>query len=205
MIVPSIDLMNGRAVQLRHGREFVLDGGDPLERLEQFAVAGEVAVVDLDAALGQGSNTALIRTMARRAPCRVGGGIRSLDAALAWLDAGAKKVVLGTAASPDLCGRLPRDRVIAAVDAERGDVVVDGWRAKTGATVPERIAQLAPCVGGFLFTQVECEGTMGHGGRWDHHRASDRSPRCDRRRRSGRHGPVHGPPLLGRSGRGFSR
>ena len=161
MIVPSIDLMNGRAVQLRHGREFVLDGGDPLERLEQFAVAGEVAVVDLDAALGQGSNDALIRAMVRRAPCRVGGGIRSLDAARAWLDAGAKKVVLGTAASPELCGQLPRDRVIAAVDAERGDVVVDGWRAKAGVTVHERIAQLAPCVGGFLFTQVEHEGTMG--------------------------------------------
>jgi len=160
MIVPSIDLMNGRAVQLRHGREFVLDGGDPLERLEQFAVAGEVAVVDLDAALGKGSNEGLIRTMVRRAPCRVGGGIRSLDAARAWLDAGAKKVVLGTAASPELCGQLPRDRVIAAVDAERGDVVVDGWRAKTGATVRERIAQLAQHVGGFLFTQVEHEGAM---------------------------------------------
>ena len=161
MIVPSIDVMNGRAVQLRHGREFVLDGGDPRERLEQFAVAGEVAVVDLDAALGRGSNAALIRTMVRRAPCRVGGGIRSLDAARAWLDAGAKKVVLGTAASPELCGQLPRDRVIAAVDAERGDVVVDGWRAKAGVTVHERIAQLAPCVGGFLFTQVEHEGAMG--------------------------------------------
>jgi len=161
MIVPSIDLMNGRAVQLRHGREFVLDGGDPLERLDQFAVAGEVAVVDLDAALGKGSNTGLIRTMVRRAPCRVGGGIRTLDVARAWLDAGARKVVLGTAASPELCGRLPRDRVIAAVDAERGDVVVDGWRTKTGVTVHERIAQLAPCVGGFLYTQVENEGTMG--------------------------------------------
>jgi phosphoribosyl-ATP pyrophosphohydrolase len=161
MIVPSIDLMNGRAVQLRHGREFVLDGGDPLERLEQFAVAGEVAVVDLDAALGKGSNAELIRTMVRRAPCRVGGGIRTLDAARAWLDAGAKKVVLGTAASPELCGRLPQDRVIAAVDAERGDVVVEGWRTKTGVTVHERIAQLAPCVGGFLFTQVENEGTLG--------------------------------------------
>ncbi len=160
MIVPSIDLMNGRAVQLRHGREFALDGGDPLERLEEFAVAGEVAVVDLDAALGQGSNAPLIRAMVRRAPCRVGGGIRSLDAARAWLDAGARKVVLGTAASLDLCAQLPRDRVIAAVDAERGEVVVDGWRANTGAKVHERIAQLAPCVGGFLFTQVEHEGAM---------------------------------------------
>ena len=161
MIVPSIDLMNGRAVQLRHGREFVLDGGDPLERLEQFAVAGEVAVVDLDAALGRGSNAAVIRTMVRRAPCRVGGGIRDLDTARAWLDAGATKIVLGTAASPDLCGRLPGERVVAAVDAERGEVVVDGWRTKTGVRVLDRIAELAPLVGGVLVTQVEREGTLG--------------------------------------------
>src|SRR5207247_1458584 len=84
MIVPSIDLMQGRAVQLRRGRDFVLDGGDPMARLEEFAVAGEVAVVDLDAALGNGSNASLIRTMVRRAPCRVGGGIRDLDAARGW-------------------------------------------------------------------------------------------------------------------------
>jgi phosphoribosyl-ATP pyrophosphohydrolase len=160
VIVPSIDVMGGRAVQLRHGRELVLDGGDPLERLEEFAVAGEVAVVDLDAALGRGSNAAMIRTMLRRGRCRVGGGIRSLDAARGWLDAGAAKVVLGTAASPELCGRLPRERVIAAVDAERGDVVVNGWRAKTGIRVLDRIAELAPAVGGFLFTQVEHEGAM---------------------------------------------
>jgi len=123
-------------------------------------VAGEVAVVDLDAALGQGSNEALIRTMVRRARCRVGGGVRSLEAARRWLDAGASKIVLGTAASPDLCAQLPQERVIAAVDAERGEVVVDGWRTKTGTNVHDRIAQLAPVVAGFLFTQVEHEGMM---------------------------------------------
>jgi phosphoribosylformimino-5-aminoimidazole carboxamide ribonucleotide (ProFAR) isomerase len=83
MIVPSIDIMGGRAVQLRRGRDFVLDGGDPLERLDEFSVAGEVAVVDLDAALGRGSNTDLIRQLVRRAPCRVGGGIRDVDTARA--------------------------------------------------------------------------------------------------------------------------
>src|SRR5438034_966168 len=132
MIVPSIDLMGGRAVQLRRGRDLVLDGGDPLARLEQFAVAGEVAVVDLDAALGKGSNAGLIREMVPRAPCRVGGGIRDLDTARAWLDAGATRIVVGTAASPDFCGALPRDRVIAAVDADRGQVVVEGWRTALG-------------------------------------------------------------------------
>ena len=161
MIVPSIDLMQGRAVQLRAGRDLVLDGGDPLARLEEFAVAGEVAVVDLDAALGRGSNAGLIREMVRRGPCRVGGGIRDLDTARGWLDAGAAKIVIGTAARPDFCGALPRERVIAAVDAERGQVVVEGWRTATGASVLERIRQLAPLVGGFLFTQVEKEGAMG--------------------------------------------
>src|SRR2546425_2622499 len=141
MIVPSIDLMQGRAVQLRGGRDLVLDGGDPLARLGEFAVAGEVAVVDLDAALGKGSNAGLIREMVRRAPCRVGGGIRDLDAAREWLDAGAAKIVIGTAASPDFCGALPRERVIAAVDAERGQVVVEGWRTATGASVLERIRE----------------------------------------------------------------
>src|SRR3989454_1747217 len=161
MIVPSIDLMQGRAVQLRGGRDLVLDGGDPLARLGEFAVAGEVAVVDLDAALGKGSNAGLIREMVRRAPCRVGGGIRDLDAAREWLDAGAAKIVIGTAASPDFCGALPRERVIAAVDAGRGQGVGEGWRTATGAAVLERIRELAPLVGGVLFTQGGKEGAMG--------------------------------------------
>jgi len=161
MIVPSIDIMDGRAVQLRRGKEFVLDGGDPVARLEQFSVAGEVAIVDLDAALGQGSNSALIRDLVRRAPCRVGGGIRDLDSARRWLDAGAVQVMIGTAATPEFCAGLPRERVIAAVDAERGEVVVDGWRGRTGVPVLERVRDLAPVVGGFLFTQVEKEGAMG--------------------------------------------
>jgi phosphoribosyl-ATP pyrophosphohydrolase len=160
MIVPSIDIMGGRAVQLRRGKEFVLDGGDPSERLEEFSVAGEVAVVDLDAALGRGSNAELIRDLVRRAPCRVGGGIRDLDTARRWLDAGAVQLMIGTAATPEFCGALPRERVIAAVDAKRGEVVVDGWRKQTGVLVIQQVRALAPVVGGFLFTQVEKEGEM---------------------------------------------
>ena len=160
MIIPSIDLMNGRAVQLRRGRELVLEGGDPFERLDEFSVAGEVAVVDLDAALGQGSNAEVMREMVRRAPCRVGGGIRDLETAFDWLDAGATRVVIGTAASPDFCSSLPRDRVVAAVDADEGTVVVEGWRTATAHNVIDRIEELAPTVGGFLLTQVEHEGGM---------------------------------------------
>jgi phosphoribosyl-ATP pyrophosphohydrolase len=161
MIVPSIDLRHGRAVQLRRGREHALDGGDPFDRLEEFAVAGEVAIVDLDAAMGTGSNASVITELVARAPCRVGGGIRTLDAAMEWLDAGAAKVVIGTAATPEFCAALPRDRVVAAVDAERGEVVVEGWQTRTGRDVLGAVEQLAPHVGGFLLTQVEYEGMMG--------------------------------------------
>jgi len=138
-----------------------MDGGDPFHRLDEFSVVGEVAVVDLDAALGTGSNEDLIRKMVRRAPCRVGGGIRDLETALDWLDAGATRIVVGTAASAEFFSQLPRDRVIAAVDAERGKVVVDGWRTETEYQVIDRIRELAPVVGGFLLTQVEHEGGMG--------------------------------------------
>ncbi len=160
MIIPSIDIMNGRAVQLRRGKELVLDGGDPLARLEQFSVAGEVAVVDLDAALGRGSNEGLIREMVRRAPCRVAGGIRDLGAAARWFDAGAAKIMIGTAASAGFCSLLPRERVIAAVDTCAGAVVVRGWQERTTVDPLQRIAELAPHVGGFLVTQVEHEGGM---------------------------------------------
>jgi phosphoribosyl-ATP pyrophosphohydrolase len=160
MIIASVDIKDGRAVQLRHGREFVLDGGDPLDRLEQYAVAGEVAVIDLDAALGTGSNADLIGRMVRIADCRVGGGIRDLETATRWLDAGASKIIIGTAASVDFCSRLPADRVIAAVDAERGKVVVDGWQMRTQHDPIARISELAHAVGGFLITQVEREGDM---------------------------------------------
>ena len=160
MIVPSIDIIKGRAVQLRQGRELVLDGGDPLERLEELSRVGEVAVIDLDAALGQGDNRRLIEAMLRRGPCRVGGGIRDLDLARHYLDAGARSVIIGTRATPEFCAGLPRQRVIAAVDARHGEVVDQGWRRATGVPVLEAIERLAPHVGGFLLTQVEREGEM---------------------------------------------
>src|SRR5690348_1918274 len=125
MIVPSIDLMGGQAVQLIGGREKALEAGDPRPLAEQFRLVGEIAVVDLDAALGHGSNAGVIRDLIRIAPCRVGGGIRSVAAAREWLDAGAMKVVLGTAATPEVLRELPADRVVAALDARDGEVVVE--------------------------------------------------------------------------------
>ncbi len=160
MIVPSIDLMDGRAVQLVGGAEKVLDAGDPRPLAERFGILGEIAVVDLDAALGRGSNAALIRALLSLAPCRVGGGIRDADTARAWLDAGAVRVVLGTAAEPEVLAQLPPERVVAALDAREGEVVVDGWRRGTGRGIEERMAELEGLVGGFLVTLVESEGRL---------------------------------------------
>lgn len=161
MIVPSIDIMDGRAVQLVGGKGAPLDGGDPLEVAARFAVAGELAVIDLDAALGRDENTALIEQLVRRHRCRVGGGIRSVAAARDWLDRGAQAVILGTAARPELLQQLPRDRVMAALDAVDGEVVVDGWRTRTGASITSRMAELKDLVSGFLVTFVEREGRLG--------------------------------------------
>ncbi|MCG8466909.1 MAG: histidinol dehydrogenase [Gemmatimonadetes bacterium] len=160
MIIPSIDLMGGRAVQLRRGESLEIDAGDPRPLAERFGRCGEIAVIDLDAARGVGSNAALIRELLTIAPCRVGGGIRSTDDALDWLDAGAARVILGTAATPEVLAPLPADRVIAALDARHGEVVVEGWTKRTGRNVPERIAELEGLADGFLITFVEVEGTL---------------------------------------------
>lgn len=160
MIIPSIDLMGGSTVQLVGGREKALDAGDPRPILDQFSLAGEVAVIDLDAAIGTGSNRELVESLVRRAPCRVGGGIRDYDTAVRWLDAGAAKIILGTAATPELLSRLPRQRLIAAVDCLEGRVVVKGWREGTGELAADVLRRLAPFVSGFLVTFVEREGRL---------------------------------------------
>ncbi len=161
MIVPSIDLQDGRTVQLIGGERKAIDAGDPLPIARKFRIAGEIAVIDLDAAMGKGSNAALIEAVLAEAPARVGGGIRDLATATRWLDAGAARIIVGTAAKPELLSRLPRQRVIAALDARHGEVVVEGWKTATGAKVLDRIAELKAHVSGFLVTFVELEGRLG--------------------------------------------
>ena len=160
MLIPPIDLMDGNAVQLVGGAEPALDAGDPRPLAERFGRIGEIAVIDLDAALGRGTNEAVIRDLLPRARCRVGGGIRSVEAALSWLDAGAHKVILGTAATPDVLSELPADRTIVALDSFDGEVVTHGWTRGTGASVEDRLGELAELTSGFLLTFVEREGRM---------------------------------------------
>ena len=160
MIIPSIDISGGQAVQLIGGREKALEAGDPMAVAERFAVAGPLAVIDLDAAMGKGDNHAVIEQLVRRYECRVGGGIRSIDAAERWLNAGAAQIILGTAATPELLAQLPRDRVIAALDARDGEVMVEGWQTATGTGIVERMTELRDLVSGCLVTFIEVEGRM---------------------------------------------
>ncbi len=160
MLIPSIDLMGGEAVQLIGGKEKALGAGDPMPIAERFSLVGEIAVIDLDAALGKGDNAALIENLCASFQCRVGGGIRNAETALKWLHAGAVKVILGTAAVPEVLSKLPKERTVAALDAIDGEVVIHGWRTRTGRRVEERMAELRPHVGGFLVTFVESEGRM---------------------------------------------
>jgi phosphoribosylformimino-5-aminoimidazole carboxamide ribotide isomerase len=160
VIVPSIDIVDGVAVQLVGGEAIAVEAGDPEGVLARFSRVGEVAVVDIDAARGEGDNTAQIARMARSAPIRVGGGIRSVERAREWLDAGAERVIIGTAADERLLAGIPRDRSIVALDARHSSVVTHGWRRDTGRDLLESVARFRDLCGGFLVTFVEREGKM---------------------------------------------
>src|SRR3989338_5018602 len=160
MIIPSIDLMDGKAVQLRQGKEKVLERKNVLGLAKEFSKYGEIAVIDLDAAMGKGSNLELIKKICKIADCRVGGGIRTIEKANELLQAGAKKAIIGTKATPEFLKQLPKDRVIAAVDTKEGYVVTKGWTNKTKEKPEELIKKLEPYCSGFLFTNVDKEGLM---------------------------------------------
>ena len=170
MIIPCIDLMDGKVVQLIQGREKALEGEPPLVMLEKFSAFPEIQVIDLDAALGKGSNDPIVRQLAARAVTRVGGGVRSLDRARTLLDGGASKVIVGTAAFSgnginkefltELIAGVGRDRIILALDSKGGKIVVKGWRQATELTAAGVIHQLEPYCGGFLCTYVDKEGML---------------------------------------------
>ena len=160
MIVPSIDIMNGKAVQLKQGKEKVLEKSNVLDLAKEFNKYGEIAVIDLDAALGKGNNLDLIKDICKVADCRVGGGIRNVEIASEILAAGAKKIIIGTKATPEFLIQLPRERIIVAIDTKDNYVVNEGWVNKTSKTPQEVIKELEEYCTEFLFTNVNKEGLM---------------------------------------------
>ncbi len=166
MIIPCIDLMGGKVVQLRQGREKALEGPPPLEMLEKFAAFPQIQVIDLDAAMGQGSNDEIVRDLAARAVTRVGGGIRTTARARSLLESGAHRIIVGTAAftaegiNGPFLATLPADRMIVALDSKGGKIVVKGWRESTRFSAEQVVAQLEPYCSGFLCTYVDKEGML---------------------------------------------
>ena len=170
MIFPCIDLMGGKVVQLVQGREKALEGGSPQEMLRRFAAFHEIQVIDLDAAMGRGSNGDLVRLLAARSVTRVGGGVRSVERARALIEQGAHKVIVGTAAFTPrgidgaflskLAGAIGRERLLIAADSRGGRIVVKGWQEATNFTAEQMLGRLEPYCSGFLCTWVDREGMM---------------------------------------------
>jgi phosphoribosylformimino-5-aminoimidazole carboxamide ribotide isomerase len=170
MIIPCIDLMDGKVVQLIQGREKALEADSPDEMLKRFARFPEIQVIDLDAAIGKGSNEAILRHLASKARIRAGGGVRTVERAQQLLAQGAHRVILGTAAfsseGPNfalldaLRTGVGAAQVTIALDSKDGRIVVKGWQEATRFTAAELIGQLEPYCSGFLCTYVDKEGMM---------------------------------------------
>ena len=171
MLIPSIDLMGGRIVQLVRGEKLRLAFDDFEYWIEKFSRYPVVQLIDLDAAMRQGDNSALVAKIARRLPCQVGGGIRSIDRALQVLEAGAKRVIVGSslftetgtvdiAFATGFSAAVGTEHVVAGIDTKNGRIAVKGWKAQVELTPDAAIPQLEPYVAAYLYTHVDGEGMM---------------------------------------------
>jgi phosphoribosylformimino-5-aminoimidazole carboxamide ribotide isomerase len=170
MIFPCIDLMDGKVVQLVQGREKALEADSPEEMLRRFSAFPEIQVIDLDAAMGRGSNDDLVRLLASKAATRVGGGVRTVERARALVAQGARKVIVGTLAfgangiNEEFLGSvraaIGREKLLIALDSKDGRIVVKGWRESTGLTAENVLHSLEAYCSGFLCTYVDKGGMM---------------------------------------------
>jgi phosphoribosylformimino-5-aminoimidazole carboxamide ribotide isomerase len=170
MLIPSIDLMGGRIVQLVQGEKLKLAFDDFDYWIERFSSYPMVQLIDLDAAMRQGDNAALVEKIAQRLPCQVGGGIRDVARAHTLLNAGAHRVIVGStlfqsdginleiaSAFHDVIGP---ERFVASIDTKGGRVAVKGWKEQVELTPERAVRELDPFCGAFLYTHVDTEGTM---------------------------------------------
>ena len=179
MLIPSIDLMNGQIVQLVQGEKLKLAFDDFEYWINRFAKYPLVQLIDLDAAMRQGDNRALISQFTSRLPCQIGGGLRSADDAQRMLDLGAKRVIFGSTLfggdhaddrkrhpivnldfAAKLAGQLGEEKLVFSVDTKNGRVAVKGWKDSVDLTPEEAVTWLEPYCEAFLYTHVDTEGTM---------------------------------------------
>jgi phosphoribosylformimino-5-aminoimidazole carboxamide ribotide isomerase len=170
MLIPSIDLMGGRVVQLQQGERLALSSADLDGWMARFSSFPIVQLIDLDAAMGKGDNGALVKKVCAALPCQVGGGVRTADRALELLSLGARRVIVGsalfdadgvnTARAAEMAAAAGIERVVAAVDSRGGRVVTHGWKSATPITPIDAIRALEPFAGAFLYTHVDTEGLL---------------------------------------------
>ena len=170
MLIPSIDIQDGAVVQLVQGERLAIKDEDVSKWVSRFKNFAKVQVIDLDAAKGAGDNLGMVRQIAGELNCRVGGGIRSVERARDLLDAGAQKIIVGSAlfknGQPDLtfakavADAVGREQVIAAVDSRDDRVVINGWKTAVSIGPVDAVSALEPYCDEFLFTNVEREGLM---------------------------------------------
>ena len=170
MLIPSIDLQGGRIVQLVQGERLAVEAADPEPWIAKFSRFPRVQLIDLDAAKGDGDNRPMVTSICARLPCRVGGGIRSIERAEAMLASGAQAVIVSSALfraglvdldfAQALADAVGLERVIAAVDSRGGHVVIHGWRTPLPMTAVDAVRALNPYCGEFLYTHVDTEGLM---------------------------------------------
>jgi phosphoribosylformimino-5-aminoimidazole carboxamide ribotide isomerase len=170
MLIPSVDLMGGKIVQLVQGERKALEFDNFEEWIARFSSFPLVQLVDLDAAIGTGHNRDLVREFAHRLPCQVGGGVRSIRTAEQMLSIGAQRVILGSSlirdGQPDIvfaeevARAVGPDKLVFAIDSKRGRVAIRGWRELTSIAPIEMIAALEAWCGAFLYTHIDTEGLM---------------------------------------------
>lgn len=171
MLIPSIDLLGGRIVQLVQGEKLRLAFDDFEYWIERFSRFPLVQLIDLDAAMRQGDNSVLVEQIAKRLPVQVGGGIRSIERAQQVLSAGAKRVIIGSALfsdtgavntefAADLAAAVGADHIVAGIDTKNGRIAVKGWKAEVALTPYDAMPQLEPHAAAFLYTHVDGEGMM---------------------------------------------
>ena len=171
MLIPSIDLLGGRIVQLVQGEKLRLAFDDFEYWIEKFSKYPLVQLIDLDAAMRQGENAKLVEQIAKRLPVQAGGGIHTIDRAQQVLDAGARRVIVGSALfsaegtvntefAASLAASVGAERVVAGIDTKNGRIAVKGWKAQVELTADDAIPQLEPYAAAFLYTHVDTEGTM---------------------------------------------
>jgi phosphoribosylformimino-5-aminoimidazole carboxamide ribotide isomerase len=179
MLIPSIDLLGGQIVQLQQGK--LAQGEKPhlafddfeywIDRFSKYPL---VQLIDLDAAMRQGENTSLVEQICKRLPCQVGGGIGTVERAQAVLNAGAKRVIVGsslfkeeagiggvnTAFASELAAAIGPQSIVAGIDSRAGKIAIKGWKAQVALTSEEAIPALESYAAAFLYTHIDGEGLM---------------------------------------------